>query len=563
MNEVAQNNFKIAFRELSQSLLEFVKSSSFKPEHTVVLLFILPNNAKTKFIVKILQSKVRSNLNNFIEGEELYFYFLSLCALYKHSPSIVDGKYLANAITLLTKSEVVAGGPYQERHGLVLDTNLIVYLFLKQITVVEGTFLTNSNKNWVQYNHTSKQFTRCLKTLSHINQPLETKDYYNIFSKMTGLDDLPNSLKDVPEHTLVSLMQKASHHLNSRVVNYESIIFVGLVYNLFAVTSKSKNSSFTTADNISEVIYKQLKDTFSGIEYIGKQLCALVDQVKKADHSYEISLLPYLFSQQINTKLSMAKIENLGKANICLWVSYTIYDNVLDNEGSVQLLPIANIAMRKALFYYSCVSRLASDTALVEESFRHMDAANNWELQNCRADRSAEIVTLSVIPDYGNLELLARRAQGHLLGPLLIYRKSDKYTWQGEAKLHTALDAFLIAKQINDDIHDWQADLIKGNISWAVAFMLTKLKITPGTYSVLYLQKKMAQYFWNQGCLEILTIQKTFIQKSKTYFQLVPFLDTKKGTAVFLEELEHLNKQGIKKYNDQHLFFTEYASITK
>lgn len=76
--------------------------------------------------------------------------------------------------------------------------------------------------------------------------------------------------------------------------------------------------------------------------------------------------------------------------------------------------------------------------------------------------------------------MLAQRAMGHVIGPLLELRDSDKLHSQ-QLAIQRGLEQYLIARQLNDDIHDWKQDVSVGQITFVVAYLLKQLEVTPRT----------------------------------------------------------------------------------
>lgn len=542
----------------AEFLLDYADDSSLLSlcvQNTALLLFMLPRCRETREISGVLVSKLMSELKVLSESGELFCYFLCLSALYLHSHSFVNGELLAAAIKILTEHELSAGGPYREKHGVIKDTNLIIYYFLKQLEVpLDNRLLNISGSQTNEFIHINKIFTRHLDWLVNntvCSEECETGDELSkLLHNAYHLDILVISLE-----SLENLVRKALEKFEVNKSSDTGCMYFGIICMLLYKNSKTKNKALKKqSEKFSYEIYTELKNDFSEHADIKKQLTVLINEVQASDKAFEISLFPYLFSLQLKNHLDRSQLITFGKANVCLWASYTIYDDFLDQEGRAEMLPLANIAMRRSLSYYREFSSKPKDIALVEDAYLQMDRANTWELQYARAKIKGGNITLTALPDYKDLAVLAQRAQAHILGPLLIYRCSLAYSEDEEARLMNALNLYLIAKQIEDDIHDWLEDFNRGHLSWVVKFLHSRLKVSAGAHEMKTLEGQMKKYFWKQGCLEILNIQREYITKSEAAFRSIKQLDASVGIKAFLDKLRKSNRQSKEKYHTHHAF---------
>ena len=226
---------------------------------------------------------------------------------------------------------------------------------------------------------------------------------------------------------------------------------------------------------------------------------AFLSKIKKADESYEIALLPTFFANSLSSKLPPLPLTELGKANILCWIAYSIYDKLLDGEPDAHFLPVANITMRRTIELYRTILPDAHPfMQTILDSFTAMDHANAWEITNCRFKRAGESILISSLPHYGHHAFLAKRSLGHILGPLLIAALLNLHTTQVHS-LKKGLCHYLIARQLSDDIHDWQEDFKAGHASSVVTSILRHLAIQPGEYRYIPLLMQMKHDFWEHS----------------------------------------------------------------
>lgn len=61
--------------------------------------------------------------------------------------------------------------------------------------------------------------------------------------------------------------------------------------------------------------------------------------------------------------------------------------------------------------------------------------------------------------------------------------------------IESAFRHYLIARQLNDDLHDWYEDVQAGQASYVVTAILRDMHVTPGIYNVTILLSDMQKRF--------------------------------------------------------------------
>lgn len=203
--------------------------------------------------------------------------------------------------------------------------------------------------------------------------------------------------------------------------------------------------------------------------------------LKKAlvlDEQHHIILLPTLFRDALGShaaNISDDFVASLGLANLYGWIAYTIYDDFLDEEGQTAQLSVANLCLRELSRILRGVLPAGHGFSQVfEKVMDTIDGANTWEVTHCRADLSHPTTIAEVaIPEYHDFKNLSNRSLGHALGPVAILM-SIGYTADSEEVKHV-MDFFrhyLLARQLNDEAHDWEDDLKRGHINAVAALIL-------------------------------------------------------------------------------------------
>lgn len=223
------------------------------------------------------------------------------------------------------------------------------------------------------------------------------------------------------------------------------------------------------------------------------------------DTDRQIALLPAFFRSALEPaaagRISDALIIELGAVNIFGWLAYRIYDDFFDHEGNSKLLAIANICLRALTGAYRIIlakpERYNQFTCVMDA----LDAANAWEQLHCRCLVRRGTVSFSALPSYGNHSILADKSLGHALGPLAILLAAGHREDGPEIRRTIAFfKHYLIARQLNDDAHDWLEDISRGFISPAVALILKAWRGSSRRRTIVLRRDvpRLQRIFWHQ-----------------------------------------------------------------
>ncbi len=170
-----------------------------------------------------------------------------------------------------------------------------------------------------------------------------------------------------------------------------------------------------------------------------------------------------------------------GLANVFFWTAFIIYDDFWDEDESAnpKLLPVANLFARHYVNYFG---KILPDKKGFNQFFHDLmdklDDANEWEMQFCRAKvENGKFFIPETLPNYRDFSVKFYPAAGHILGPVAMLVKLG-YDLDSK-EVGQFIDYFknyLIAMQLNDDVHDWKEDLERGHISTAVYLLLVEWK---------------------------------------------------------------------------------------
>ncbi len=215
--------------------------------------------------------------------------------------------------------------------------------------------------------------------------------------------------------------------------------------------------------DVVRIVRERFQQTGEGIAIIAQ---GVVEKSLQGDSRKEKSLLPYLFAVAwgCHDKLDHDWMVKLCAAHFLGWMAYTIYDDVLDDELQKSHLPVANICLRELTRVFD--EYLPAD--LVRSVLDTVENANAWEVTHCR-------LPVSVLPDFGAGEKLVERSWGIILGPSAVLLKLGYAADSTEMKaLEQFFYHYILAKQLNDDAHDWEADLLKSAINGVSVRLLAR-----------------------------------------------------------------------------------------
>jgi hypothetical protein len=229
-------------------------------------------------------------------------------------------------------------------------------------------------------------------------------------------------------------------------------------------------------------------------------------RIQQQDRDGQIALLPAMTVEVVGPRSSLAhqSLVTLGAANVLGWMAYTVLDDIIDGDMATTATPTMVAVMRLMRQWFTAA--LPHDAAfqrLVDETLMNADAANRWELTHCRF--TDDQVVLTAMGEFGDYKLLAERSAGHMLGAAAVLALAG-WPVAGEAnrKLRQAWQHLLIARQLNDDAHDWQTDLQRGRLN-AVSVLLIRQEWSgqSGRVHPIAGIDALQQRFWNKTIQDV------------------------------------------------------------
>lgn len=288
-----------------------------------------------------------------------------------------------------------------------------------------------------------------------------------------------------------------------------------------ASASTAKRTLITTEEQqLQAKAYRQLHDSSAlSFNAPAKDLYnKVLQRIKVADSSGEISLLAYYFRNSLRDAPQFLNRKSdddnllIAQANILTWTAYTIIDTLLDDlpHQPHVALEVTLGCIRRAVQLYS---QAGIHYEIQDRLFSAVDQANTDELEARKAivitaesSSGGATITLASIPSASILKrLMARKSIAHTIGPHTLVTTSPQAV---QTKVITAFELYCGARQLLDDMYDWQTDLHNGHLTYVIAKLFEHSGTVAGSYSSRELIQTLKQTFWNsvleECCKEII-----------------------------------------------------------
>lgn len=485
--------------------------------------------------------------------------FCALSGLYSFNRKLISGKELGKIIMLLTSLEKREGGPYYtwvtppdanpvwKDIDLAVNSNVAFFLSLQDIYLESINSLVKTATKQKNYSspYYASQFSviyfisrffkeedkrKIVKFIlknrnkkGHWGNPLDTSLAISSLLNF-GFDNLDN-IEGAINHIIsaqnkngswdffpftVELIKNGKKYYASSPALSSAFCLEALnKYNSAISKKKAPKKKNILLDNeskrIKNNIIKIIKKRFSVFDIRTKEIFdRTLRSTLKNDKKSQLPLLSYYFRKSLGSKgkvISDKYIEKLGTANVLGWIAYTIYDDFFDNEGNPQKLPIANICLREISKIFTSREISRNDFGSIFENIMDkLDSSNVWETTFCRVViKDSKFKIPKNLPDYKGHQKLYERSMGHSLGPIAILSSLGFGKNSSEIK-NTILffRHYIIAKQLDDDMHDWEKDLQKGCLSPVVCEIIKvfRKKYKRDCIDIAEDSKRLKEIFW-------------------------------------------------------------------
>lgn len=480
--------------------------------------------------------------------------FCALAAIHQREPNQINGKALAHIVSLLTSTEVQEGGPYNtwivqpipnELRDIDPAVNSNVAYFLSRLDIslpqLESYFDdTIRNKKYTSLYYISPY--PILYFLSRVYKGKLAKkaiDYLLSLQNKKGFWENPqdtalavcalirfgydvSKLKNAVQYLITNSSSWQAHPFYREKITKEGTTWSGskeltaalsveaLTLYLQKIQTQRPDEANVRKNFIKNSIDESIKEDLNKLDPEFKAI--VTEQLRKilaSDTDEQIALLPLFFTQSIvhskKKRITDQLLIELGKANVYGWLAYRIFDDFLDNEGNPQALSVATLCLRRLTSIYAAILS-PQQYDCFRSIMDKLDTANTWEQTHLRLSIKKGTLTYSTLPTAINLERIAEKSLGHALGPITILLKLGYNKNSKEVSHLTAFFLhYIIARQLNDDAHDWLIDLEKGFLNPANINVLTHWNneqrkkgqtIKKYTLTIADEKEKLQELFW-------------------------------------------------------------------
>jgi hypothetical protein len=426
--------------------------AALQTTHAAFMLWALPNDDRLNELRHALISSVREHITpEWLQRAPAAAVFTAATALAVQKPRAITAQEITLLVQRLVQSEQTIGGPYAFGGKSTFGINAVISCLLATIArpTPQLTAFLHASKHGDDSDFTTPALA-FLRATTGINQPAYTppkpwQGSWNAEALAYG---------EPPSAIATTAVMAALHRQYA--------------------TTEARDLAISYVNDY----FAQYTPPLSRIAV------DLLASVLKADTTDEIALTSHFFAESLKTPPALAKndIAKLNAATICGWIAYTVYDTFLDDTGKQLHLPVANMAMRQSVRWFEDVAAATKCPPPIHESFAAMDCANAWEIAHARFVLENNVLNMSAAPNYTGSLHLANRSIAHTLGPRILLAACNATSSQMIA-VTNGLKHFLAARQLCDDLYDWQDDLQQGQVSFVVAALLKKAGTPQGRYS--------------------------------------------------------------------------------
>lgn len=442
--------------------------------------------------------------------------FCALSAIFRFDKKLIKGGDLAKIINLLVLCEENEGGPYRtwivpkkeskrwDDVDVAVNSNVAYFLRLQDIELENINSLVENHINANNLNspfykgdlpiiyfisrfYSGKYKVKLVENLLlKIDKKSSSLELALIVSSLIRLNYKEN-IKDIWIKTLLKRQNdKGAWEADDFYfyVNKDSKTnFIGsqsmtTAFVLEALSLWNKSVKDGLKKNGLNLIKQKIYDAaWENLTYLPDSIRSPVLNFLKVtfenDKNGIITLTPIMtclsLRKELQKNISEDFLIKLGMINLYGWCAYTIYDDIMDGDSDVKNLNLANVFNREMeiLFNNLEIDRSTGFFEFYKQVMQGVENANFWELNNLIYDKK------NIDGKKLNTDDLSNKSLGHALTSVAILCKLG-FSIESE-EIQNMINFFknyLISKQMNDDIHDWEKDLKKGRINSASVELL-------------------------------------------------------------------------------------------
>lgn len=501
--------------------------------------------------------------DNWMFDNNLGINFIVLSAIFKCNPSIIDGIALAKILEILISYEIKEGGPYTNDLGI--NAAIGYFLSLQEVDLPNLEDLIT--KHISQKDFKSELFENKYLTIYLISKFIKNKQLLINYLK-----------KEEPEHNILNnaLILSSFANLGCDIEknlkikegqDNDSLLSMALLLKLNQ--KERKESLFNKKEEL--VINKILELAKQRFSDLGEEMAdiAFNEIVKtiKRNKDKQMSLMPYYTKEALGKKglkISDKTVVEMGLANIFFWTAFIIYDDFWDEDEAQdpKILPTANLFARHYVDYFSSLPKF---NKFFHNLMDKLDAANTWETMHCRARiEKSKLIIPQKLPQYDNYELKFHPSSGHILSSVAMFYSLGYGENSKEVKnLISYFKNYLIAMQINDDVHDFEEDLKRGHLSTTIVMLLEDLEPNQMQIDLINDLEKLKRMFWFKTVIKASEKAIYHTEKAREALKNIGIIENFAPLEHYIDITENVAKRTLEEQSKSVHFLNNFTFSSK
>ena len=503
--------------------------------------------------------------------------FLAITAISIYDKAYLTYEFLVSITNLLIAQETKPGGPYRtwvtsldnwNNVDIVINTNIYRFLAAQGIILPQ---LENYFKEKITcLDFTSEYYHRTIVVIYFLSDCLPVVLKEELAKTIGSHPELLQPENNLEQHLLVILLRNLGQHLiknssvqtcisqsntnpffieraTNREVTYSTCTAfeLAILLRIHTLTTNTPQAERLEDDtqSILEKSLSLLEKVLSDRPLLKEKLLSALDKLIST-HSEKELLLPYIFYNNLHEKykdvITHETIYTLCLSTLLGWIGFTIQDQIIDQESSVDQFPLVTTSVLICQDLVQSTLFGSSDISIIQNLFHDINESLLEEITyhtHLVKDDCIDLIHLSrkVIP----ITQCSKKSLGIALGPIaIILLLPITHSYHHVRLIKNYFSSLLTIKQVLDDMHDWHSDLQRGYIN-PVAARIINLYRKDSDYTTLnVLSEKNTLYnlFWKNTFEELYQELVVIIQQAQTAVLQFTFLEK---TDFLIEPLNH------------------------
>lgn len=525
--------------------------------------------------------------------------FCGLSAIYAFDRSLLSGADLAKAIKILTHQEIALGGPYKtwitERkeenwNDVDLAVNSNIGFFLAQHKILlpnlsdftENKISNNQIKSpyyptiypiiyfisrWYQGNLKDK-LIRQLWLLKRentwgniLNQTLALNALCNFgcLNLKSELDLLKLNIKEIEGFCAFCYDPTLN---DQKYFAGCSALNAALLAELF---SKVEKYLIPTNDIHDKFLLVKEKTTELLRDYSNINEDALVQAISRMECSSEdvyITILPLLIARDFSS-FRQTEILELAVYNFLGCILYRLFDDEQDenhHNEQTKIIAAACSEKMKNIIETKNNQKFESFSVLIIEQ---MNRANIWEKENLKKTVAGESILMDHLPPFWDFTHLAQKSLGYVIASAGVIFLAGRDSEENINTICKFFEHYIVARQLNDDAHDWEEDLRGGIINYASFLILKRFRqdIFPYQLKIENNIQELRKIFWNEVLSQVSSDILFHVDQAQKILYDMDFIKNKQMFFAMLEPSKKAAETALKECARTKEFIKEYSKI--